>query len=228
MQEHDQNSSEDPPDEQQRGAIVWFIRHGESEALIGKAATHSEEIRLTQAGRQHAEKIATMISRSPDLIVSSSYLRAWETALPTLQRYAQIPHTIWPVHEFTYLGSQAGVCSTRAERRSLVEAYWERCEPTYQDGTGESFAQFISRARTTIDLLKQMQGFILIFTHEQFIRASQGIFHGWLDDTPRHMRQFRQRLLDDPLPYGYILDMHICPNEGSGQERFLQREYILR
>lgn len=207
---------------------VWFIRHGESEAYTGKAAAHSEEVRLTEAGKRQAEEIAGMLPRAPDLIICSSYLRAWETALPTIELFPSSPHKIWPVQEFTYLGSLAGVSTTKAERRSQVEAYWNRCDPTYRDGNGESFEQLILRARTIIKELKQQRGFIVVFTHEQFIRAIQGLLYGWLESSAKHMRQFRQRLLKEPLHYGYILDMPICPDGDSGPERFFQREYLQR
>lgn len=210
------------------GARVWFIRHGETEAQIGKAAAHTEEIRLTALGKRQAADIAHRLPFSPTLIISSPYLRAWETASPTLQRFPGIPHELWQVQEFTYLGSLAGIYSTKQERRKRVEAYWKQCDPSYKDGNSESFVEFIQRARNSIEKLKLMNGFVTIFTHEQFIRAIQGLLHGWMEDTPEHMARFRQRLLDEPLPYGYILEMPVRPNKGSGQERFLQREPIPR
>lgn len=210
------------------GARVWFIRHGETEAQIGKAAAHTEEIRLTALGKSQAEAIAHRLPHPPTLIISSPYLRAWETASPTLQRFPHIPHEIWQVQEFTYLGSLAGIYSTKQERRKRVEDYWKQCDPLYKDGNSESFVEFIQRARNNIEKLKLMNGFITIFTHEQFIRAIQGLLHGWLENTPEHMARFRQRLLDYPLPYGYIVEMQVRPNKGSGQERFLQREPITR
>lgn len=230
MQADNSNNQQSPysNEKKQEGSLVWFIRHGESEAHIGKAAAHTEEVRLTPSGKQQAEAIARRLPRAPTLIISSPYLRAWETAGPTLQRFPTTPHEIWSVQEFTYLGSLAGICSTKQERRKLVDVYWDRCDPTYKDGDSESFEEFIQRVRTNIDKLKLMNGFVTVFTHEQFIRAIQGLLHGWMEDTPEHMARFRKRLLDDPLPYGYILEMTVRPNKWSGQERFLQREPIPR
>jgi broad specificity phosphatase PhoE len=218
-QQKDHSNENTPKD-----LMVWFIRHGESEAHIGKAATHTEEVRLTKAGKQQAEEIASILPRAPNLVISSPYLRAWETAAPTFQRFPNAPHKIWPVQEFTYLGSLAGICSTKHERRAQVEEYWQRGDPTYHDGNGESFAQFLQRVRTAIDNLKHLDGFVTIFTHEQFIRAAQGLLHGWLEDSPAHMERFRQLLVDAPLPYGYTLHLPVC----SGQERFWQIEHIPR
>lgn len=212
-----------PVEKRQTDLIVWFIRHGESEASIGKAAAHSEEIRLTDAGKLQAEEIASMLPRAPDLVITSSYMRAWETALPTLKRFPGTPYQIWPVHEFIYLGSLAGERSTKAERRPKVEEYWQRCDPIYRDGDSESFAQFIQRVRTNIEHLKQQKGFVTIFTHEQFMRAVQGLLQGWLEATTEHMADFRL-ILKDELPFGYVLQMPL----GNGQARFWQVTHVRR
>lgn len=204
--------------------IIVFIRHGESEAHIGKAATHIEEVRLTSNGEKKAREIAAQFLSAPDLIIASPYLRAWETAVPTLQRFPDVPHKIWQdVQEFTYLGSLAGLCLTKQERSGMVNSYWERADPGFRDGNGESFLQFAWRARKVLDRLRQMEGFIVIFTHEQFIRVIQCLLLQWMEDTedtPERMRRFRKMLLNDPLPYGYI-------DSESWQRHLLQGEYEL-
>lgn len=190
---------------------VLFIRHGESEAHIGKAATHIEEVGLTEMGKQKAWEISRMLPSPPDLIMVSPYLRAWETAYPTIQHFADTPHETRPeVREFTYLGSLAGRCLTKQERSKDVNAFWNRWDPQYTDGNGESFSQFIGRTKQFLDELRQMNGLIVVFTHEQFIRAVQFLLLEWAaEDTEiqtGHMQRFREILLNDPLPYGYIDD----------------------
>lgn len=223
--EHDERSH--------KNGLIWFARHGESDAHIGKAAAHTEEIHLSRAGKRQAEEIISDFPRPPDQIISSPYMRAWETASATLRRFPGTPHAIWPVQEFTYLGSQAGVYSTRSERHLLVNEYWRRGDPTYQDGNGESFAQFIQRARTAIRQLKRLDGFIVVFTHEQFIRAIQGLLEGWLEETPANMARFREILLTQPLDYcgtlrlsvgAELLRLHLC----NKQERLWHIEHIPR
>lgn len=210
---------------------VWFIRHGESEAQIGKAASHTEEVRLTQRGENQAEEIATRFLMPPALIITSPYWRAWRTARPTIQRFSGVPHEVWPeVQEFTYLGSLAGICSTKQERRVMVNAYWERCDPAHHDGVGESFTQFIGRASLVVERLRQIDGSIVVFTHEQFIRAVQGLLYGWMEQIPEpfHMRRFRKVLLNHPLPYGCMLEIPVDPEDDNRHERSSQREYLLR
>jgi probable phosphoglycerate mutase len=208
--------------EKQNGPEVWLIRHGESEAHAGLAAAHTRDIPLTEAGRQQADKIAQELEREPNLIITSPYRRAYETATPTLQRFAHVSSETWPVEEFTYLGSLAGISSTKYERRSRVDAYWEQCDPTSQDGSAESFIQFLSRVRESIERLKNMQGLIAVFTHEQFIRAAEGLLDGSMGETPRQMARFRQLLLTSPLPYGCIKELRLSQT----RECLPQREYI--
>src|SRR5260370_20800773 len=107
-QQKDHSNENTPKD-----LMVWFIGHGESEAHIGKAAVHTEEVRLTKAGKQQAEEIARILPRAPNLVISSPYLRAWETAAPTFQRFANAPHKMLPAQEFTLLCSLSGICSTK-------------------------------------------------------------------------------------------------------------------
>lgn len=228
------NRSHNHPNENtQKNTVIWFIRHGESEAHISKVAIHAEEIRLTKTGKRQAEEIIRDFPYPPDRVISSPYLRAWETAAPTLHRFPGIPHDIWPIQEFTYLGSLAGVSSTKNERHCLVDEYWRRCDPIYQDENGESFAQFIQRVRATIWHLNHLNGFVVIFTHEQFIRAAQGLLEGWLGETPKAMVHFREILLTQPLDYCSTLRLYIGNDTlrlrlRNGQERLSHTEHIPR
>lgn len=189
---------------------VLFIRHGESEAHIGKAASHIEVVGLTSSGKQQALQIACEFSSSPDLIIISPYLRAWQTAEPTMKRFPDAPHEIWQeVKEFTYLGSLTGQYLTKPERSYMVTKFWSDCKPEHQDGNAESFAQFIMRTRRALQKLAEEleeRDFIAVFTHEQFIRAAQCLLLKWEKNAeyePECMKHFRKMLLEYPLAYGY-------------------------
>lgn len=186
---------------------VFFIRHGKSEAHIGKVAASSRQILLTPDGEEKAEKIAYELPYEPDLIISSPYFRAWKTAVPTMRRFPNVPRKVWlDVQEFTYLGPITGVPSSMEDRYPLVEEYWEKSDPDWHFGhkESESFTQFLQRTEAILARLEKHKGFIFIFTHEQFIRAAQGILEGWLKPTPEKMRQFRRLLKTQPLPFGDI------------------------
>ena len=60
--------------------IVYLVRHGESEENVG-ATLQGDQSPLTDAGKQQAKKVATRCSRlNATALVSSSMLRARETA----------------------------------------------------------------------------------------------------------------------------------------------------
>ena len=82
---------------------VWLIRHGQSESNAGLPSADWRGIPLTELGHQQAERIAEVFADPPKLIVSSPYLRAQQTAQPTIARYPGAACEEWPVQEFSYL-----------------------------------------------------------------------------------------------------------------------------
>lgn len=150
---------------------VWFIRHGESESNAGLATTGTAQVKLTELGHEQARKVCAAFSKAPDLIVTSSYTRAMQTAQYTMERFPQVPVKTWETHEFSYL-SRLGT-STIAERRPRARAYWERNDPTYIDGIdAESFEHFIGRIRTMQARIRQQSGFVAIFGHGFLMKAT--------------------------------------------------------
>ena len=59
-----------------------FVRHGESEGNRDRRFSISSEVELTEIGRQQAHEVAQRIKRrfQPELIISSSFLRARQTS----------------------------------------------------------------------------------------------------------------------------------------------------
>ncbi len=161
---------QDAPRQQRRR---WLIRHGESAANAGIATTNPATIPLTLVGCDQAERVAAELSRRPDLIVVSPYLRTQQTAEPTVQRFPDVPVETWPVQEFTYLSPSRCIDMTAEQRRPLVEAYWHRCDPHHDDGPGaESFSAMLGRVRDLQDrLAAHPAGCIAVFTHGQVMQA---------------------------------------------------------
>jgi hypothetical protein len=131
------------------------------------------------------------------------------------------------VQEFTYLGSLAGVCSTKQERLVLVKNYWERADPDYKDGSGESFAQFINRARSVIERLRRQEGFVVVFTHEQFIRIVQCILAGGMESTPESMKRFRELLQQCPLAWGHAWELPLSHPSNAAQKNYLHEVHVI-
>lgn len=47
--------------------------------------------------------MAASWTETPDLIVTSPYLRTQQTAAATIERFPNVPVEVWPIQEFTYL-----------------------------------------------------------------------------------------------------------------------------
>ena len=153
---------------------VWFIRHGESIANAGEPTDDPATIPLSDKGWLQAEEVSASFDRTPDLIVTSPFLRTHQTAQPTLARFPSVPHEVWPVHEFTCLSPLTCVNTTAEQRHPRVTAFWNHGDPEHIDGQGaESFAQMLERVHDMLDRLEQLEcGLIAIFSHGQFIRAT--------------------------------------------------------
>lgn len=59
---------------------IWLIRHGESIANAGQPTQDHSMIPLSPLGIKQAQDLALTITEKPDLIVTSPYLRAQQTA----------------------------------------------------------------------------------------------------------------------------------------------------
>jgi 2,3-bisphosphoglycerate-dependent phosphoglycerate mutase len=169
---------------------VMLIRHGESQSNAGLPTTDPKNVELTQLGQQQAQRVARYLLQqgfSPDLIVTSSYLRTKQTAAYTEDLFPLAKVEEWAVEEFTYLSSMHQELSTTQDRLPLVQTYWEELvDPEYRDAGSESFVLFIKRVRAFIRRLRERvythdcHRTIAVFTHEQFINAVR-----WLIDSER-------------------------------------------
>lgn len=193
---------------------VLLVRHGESLSNVGLPTSSPKLVGLTSKGFKQAEDIARTLKSlpSPELIITSSYLRTKQTAAPTRLAFPFVPGEVWPVHEFTYLSSMHEEPSTAEYRKPLVDAYWETCDPAYVDGSeSESFEQFIGRVRA-VKLRLKSTGLdkIVVFSHEQFISALL-----WLSKrdsgkmSSETMQDFRAFLKAHPIPNGTLRRLRI-------------------
>lgn len=209
-----------------------MVRHAESAANVGLATTAPDSIPLTETGQRQAKALAQSLTSIPDLIVSSPFVRAEATALPTARRYPEVPFELWAVEEFTYLNPIRFSGSTQADRKPHAESYWESGDATMTDGPGaESFDHLLGRADAMLAKLADHDAQdILVFSHGQFIRAAAWLIkHG--DHTSSHelMREFRAIDVREPLRNcwsyqlvfddgGWTVEYQLDP---SGQVRFI-------
>lgn len=151
---------------------VWLVRHGESESNAGAPSADPGAPVLTARGRVQADRLAAALPEAPALIVASPYLRAAQTAAPTIARFPRVRRAEWPVQEFAYLGTFHHRLSTSDERRPHVVEYWRRADPQLSVGGAESFAELLVRVGDCVDRLsREPAGPVVVFTHGQFMRA---------------------------------------------------------
>jgi 2,3-bisphosphoglycerate-dependent phosphoglycerate mutase len=191
--------------------VVWFIRHGQSESNADLKTVHPAQSALTPRGVQEAQQVAAIFHPEPDLIIISPFLRAQQTAVPTLARFPHVSTETWPVHEFTYLAPEHYNGTTGAERWPLARAYWERNDPFYKDDdVAESFAELLERVTAVTDRLRQRpEKFIIVFSHGLFLRALLlTIILGHTHPTPDFMVRYAHFTRAVEMPNCAILQTH--------------------
>lgn len=195
--------------------VVWFIRHGESESNANLKTTHPAQSALTAQGHEESIKVPSAITQQPDLIVVSPYLRAWQTAVPTIEKFPNTPVETWPVEEFTYLHPGEYENTTGAERWPAAKAYWEKNDPQLKHGgEGESFAELMTRVKAMQTRLAQHPAdFIVMFSHGLFLRA---VLHtnitGKHEPTMEMMERYRHFVWAVNMPNCAILKTTINDN----------------
>ncbi|MDT8447275.1 MAG: histidine phosphatase family protein [bacterium] len=191
---------------------ILLIRHGESESNAGVVTEHPKTVALTELGRKQAQAVADLIHTPPQRIVYSPYARSLQTALPTMEKFPQVPCEEWPIQEFTYLNPKKYYHTTKADRHPMSEQYWEACDPQFQEGEGESFEQFLDRMEATYHRLEEHPERILLFTHGHVIRMLLWFF---LSGLPRHrertMVKYRALRQGIYIPNGAVLGLSLAP-----------------
>jgi 2,3-bisphosphoglycerate-dependent phosphoglycerate mutase len=197
----------------------FLIRHGESQSNAGLATADPGDVELTPRGHEQARQIAAFLKEytALNLIVTSAYLRTKQTAAPTKAIFHATSMEEWEVQEFTYLSSAYLGYSTSNDRRPLVDAYWEQCNPSYTDGRGsESFKVFIGRVEGFIRQLKNRRENIAIFSHEQFLAAVLWVLQKRptviTSDTMQDFRDFFNR---NRIPNGAIVEITVRRGQDS-------------
>jgi broad specificity phosphatase PhoE len=186
------NLEEERSIEEQSPAII--VRHAQSMDHTEPRASIHDEFGITMTmGEPQSAYLAKFWSKTPNIIIFSPYKRTWETAMPTCNRFYQVPRKISSIYEFTYLNPADYDYATADEKKYAIDAYWKKADPVYNDGgTTESFQQFWNRVgefERNLEYYKVSR----IFSHEQFINLMRfkSKFPQFPEPNPETMKQFR-------------------------------------
>ena len=173
---------------------ILFIRHGESESNAGEKTEHPQSINLTARGRKEAQDRAASLPVTPDLIVTSGYIRTKQTAEPLQERFPGVPSEEWNIHEFTFLAVEKYRNTTNDDRKPDLMSFWTKADPDHRDGDGaESFNEFVDRCRATVDKMKDVEGdTVVVFCHGYVMNCIRYLVEGRFDEgvTPKGMLAF--------------------------------------
>ncbi len=187
--------------------VIWFVRHGESESNANLPTTHPAHSALTATGVVQAQRVVHAFTQKPSLIVVSPFLRAQQTAEPTIAHFSPVACEEWPVYEFTYLDPAHYFQTTGEQRGPVAQSYWQKNDPDYQDGgVGESFAGLMARVAENLQRFRAHSAdFMVVFTHGLFFRAL--LWYCLMEGqaaTPEAMQRFRHFMHAVSFPNGSI------------------------
>lgn len=153
--------------------VLWMVRHELSESNKDEKykAISSSDVELSNEGKRKAIELAKAFSSTPNLIVSSPFKRARDTAAPLRERFPDVPYEEWPIQEFGYMEFPN---TNREQRQPWVNSYWRRMGTCYQvNSRSESFMMLADRAWKIRNLIMSQIGrykFIVAISHEQFMK----------------------------------------------------------
>ena len=192
---------------------ILFIRHGESESNAGEKTEHPQSINLTTRGRQQAQNRATSLDVTPDLIVTSGFIRTKQTAEPFVERFAEVPTDEWQVHEFTFLAVKKYKNTTNDERKPDLMAFWTKADPNHRDGdSSETFSEFVDRCRAAVEKMKDAPGdTVLVFCHGYTMNCIRYLLEGNFDQgvTPKAMLAFWDYHADNKIENCDIMEFNV-------------------
>lgn len=196
---------------------IWLIRHGESAANAGSTVVYTNDTPLTEKGEQQSVCVSQAFEQAPDLIVTSPFLRAQQTAQATQQRFPDVPVEEWPIQEFTYIAPERCLGLSQDERRAITREFWLRSDPAHQDPSEheiESFSHFIGRIDKMLEQMRALStDFTAIFCHGHVIRAVLWqLMRGALPVDEEYMRRFYLWTQALHVPNGSILPVQLAPS----------------
>lgn len=180
---------------------ITFIRHGQSVANAGGISVAHHAIRLSSLGELQADVLSTLLPAKPPLILTSSFLRAQQTASPFAQRIgvSATDHSL--LHEFDNFDLPLIAGMNGAQREPLREAYWRAADPNQRMGeAAETFTEFDQRVDTFMPHLQELPDQTIVFGHGMWIGMLIWKLLGFSSSDSLGMKTFRRFQMGLPVP----------------------------
>ncbi len=181
--------------------MIYFVRHGQSTANAGGVTMEHADIPLSQLGRAQATLLAALLEVQPVLVLTSTYLRARETAKPLCDKTGcpATPHPL--LHEFSNLDPTGLAGMTGAERGPIAAAYWDQADPQLRSGLrGETFEEFDARVTAFLGELPHLPNPTVAFGHGMWTALLLWKLLGFSAEDSIGMRAFRRFQQGLPMP----------------------------
>jgi len=187
--------------------LTWLVRHGESTANAGECGVWHADTPLTARGMEQAGAVAAQVDPRPDIVISSGFLRARQTADIVCAAWPGIARMVWPIEEITYLSPGLCIGTTPETRRPMIEDYWARADPDFRHGPdAETFAEFAGRVDACLSRLSALrEDHVMVVGHGQFFRALQLAARAPLRPIPADMLRFRAHETGKPMRNGEVI-----------------------
>lgn len=191
-----------PPEEVQAVPEFYLVRHGESAAnILRRFDSTPPGAALTERGLQQAERLGDWFENRgirPDLIVSSHFLRALQTAAP-LQRRSGRPLVVADQLRETDLGDWDGLLSRDVQDDPLYRRWHEN--PEIAPPGGERLSDVGARLMLLLSRLEALDAgsCLSLFSHQHALRAALAICGAMRTADGRH----------EPLPNCSILHLSL-------------------
>ena len=180
--------------------MIYFVRHGQSTANAGGVTMAHAAIPLSELGRRQAVLVASLLEVEPELILSSTYVRAMETARPFSEKTG-CPITPHPLlHEFSAL-DPALLEGMTTERRPIADAFWGRADPDLRHGPGsETFREFSARVTSFASEIPHLPADTVLFGHGIWFALLCWRLWGFSEDSSTGIQEFKRFQRSLPMP----------------------------
>jgi broad specificity phosphatase PhoE len=169
-----------------------LVRHAQSLANAGGATMPNREIPLSSLGRQQAQRLVSLLPRSPERVIVSGMLRTQQTAAPYCAHTgveAAIDETL---NEFSLVDHNLIQGMDGAQRRAFVHDYWNRPNPQRRWGAGaDTFVEFVGRVDTFLASVQRHEPSTIVFGHGIWLAMLKWRLMGNSAITPSDMLGFR-------------------------------------